>query len=216
MTVVIRRAHAGDADFVAWTILAAQRGHLRRGWFDIALDRPEPECLAFVRQIALSPTRSWCHVSHFFIAEVDGQSAAALCALPVSGAIAALRAAIAEAASALRFGAAEEAKLWLRGAYAAHCWMRGELDAWMIEHVATKPERRGRGLASALLAQAMAVGAGDGYKRAQITFYIGNDAAERSYAKAGFGFAEESRHAEFEALTGAPGFRRYATDLTGA
>jgi hypothetical protein len=24
----------------------SQRGHLPRGWFDIALDRPEAECLA--------------------------------------------------------------------------------------------------------------------------------------------------------------------------
>jgi GNAT superfamily N-acetyltransferase len=216
VTFVIRRAQTEDADFVAWAILAAQRGHLRRGWFDIALDRPEPECLAFVRQIALSPTRSWCHVSHFLIADVDGRSAAALCALPVAGAIAALRAAIEEAALDLRLDAAEQAALWRRGAYAAHCWMAGESDAWMIEHVATKPERRGRGLAGALLAHAIAIGASDGYKRAQITFYIGNDAAERRYATAGFGFAEERRHAEFEAQTGAPGFRRFAMDLNKA
>jgi ribosomal protein S18 acetylase RimI-like enzyme len=216
VTLVIRRAQTEDADFVAWAILAAQRGHRRRGWFDIALDRPEPECLAFVRQIALSPTRSWCHLSHFLIAEVEGRCAAALCALPVAGTIAALRGAIEEAALALRLDAADHSALWRRGAYAAHCWMAGESDAWMIEHVATKPERRGRGLASALLAHAMTIGADNGYKRAQITFYIGNGAAERRYAKAGFEFAEERRHAEFEALTGAPGFRRYARDLNKA
>jgi RimJ/RimL family protein N-acetyltransferase len=40
-------------------------------------------------------------------------------------------------------------------------------------------------------------------------FYVGNEAAERCYAKAGFSFAEERRDPTFEALTGAPGFRRF-------
>ena len=52
-----------------------------------------------------------------------------------------------------------------------------------------------------------------GYRRACIVFYIGNDAAERCYTKAGFTFAEEKRDPEFEALTGAPGFRRFERDL---
>jgi hypothetical protein len=41
-------------------------------------------------------------------------------------------------------------------------------------------------------------------------FLIGNEAAERCYAKAGFVFAEEKRDASFEALIGAPGFRRFS------
>ncbi len=214
MVATIRPAEAGDADFVVWTILAAQRGHRPRGWFDIMLDRSEAECLAFVRQVALAPTRSWWHVSHFLIAEADGQPAAALCALPVDGTVETSRAAIVEATAASGFDAAERAALGQRGAYARHCWMQGELGNWIVEHVATRPAYRGRGLMGALLAHALAAGADRGYKRAQITFYIGNDAAERSYARAGFRFAEEKRHPEFEALTGAPGFRRYARDLS--
>jgi hypothetical protein len=62
----------------------------------------------------------------------------------------------------------------------------------------------------ALIAQALSAGQAAGFSRASITFLIGNDAAERCYAKAGFVFAEEKRDAAFEALTGAPGFRRFA------
>jgi ribosomal protein S18 acetylase RimI-like enzyme len=87
--------------------------------------------------------------------------------------------------------------------------MPGDDANWFIEHVATAPRYRGRGLALALLAHALAEGAAAGHQRATITFYIGNDAAERCYAKAGFVAAEERRHPEFEALTGAPGFRRF-------
>src|SRR4051812_34702522 len=81
MPATIRRAAAGDADFIARTMLMSQRGHRPRGWFDIALDRPEPECMAFVRAFAVVSTRSVWHVSRFWIAEADGVAAAALCAL---------------------------------------------------------------------------------------------------------------------------------------
>jgi GNAT superfamily N-acetyltransferase len=213
MTAEIRPARPDDAEFIAWTILAAQRGHRPRGWFDIALDLPEPQRLAFVRQVAMARTRSWWHTSHFMIAEVEGAPAAALCALPVGGALAAARAAIEEAAAESGLGASELPAIWRRGGYSSDCWIQGRDDGWLVEHVASRPEFRGRGLMSALIAQALAAGKSAGFARASITFYIGNEAAERCYAKAGFRFAEEKRHSSFEALTGAPGFRRFERAL---
>jgi ribosomal protein S18 acetylase RimI-like enzyme len=212
-TPVIRRAGPEDADFIAWTILTAQRGHRPRGWFDIALDRPEPECLALVRSIALTPSRSWWHTSQFWIAEVDGIAAAALCALRVGGTPADARSAIAEAANAAGLDATEQSAIWRRGAYARACWIAGDDGNWLIEHVAARPSHRGRGLVQALLEHALAAGKHAGCKRASIVFYIGNEAAERCYARAGFAFAAEKRDPEFEARTGAPGFRRFERDL---
>ena len=48
----IRPACSEDAGFIARNILSAQRGPLPRGWFDIALDRPEPQCLVFMERLA--------------------------------------------------------------------------------------------------------------------------------------------------------------------
>ena len=90
------------------------------------------------------------------------------------------------------------------------CWVQGGEEDWLIEHVASQPAARGRGLVQALIAQALSAGRAAGFSRASITFLIGNDAAERCYARAGFAFAEEKRDAGFEALTGSPGFRRFA------
>ncbi|MCC8942834.1 GNAT family N-acetyltransferase, partial [Bradyrhizobium sp. Arg68] len=81
----IRPANSDDAAFIACIVLAAQRGPLPRGWCDIALARSEPECLAFMARLAIARARSWYHVAHFLIAEVDGVPAAALCALPAAG-----------------------------------------------------------------------------------------------------------------------------------
>src|SRR5664279_5063897 len=202
----IRPARAEDADFIAGNILAAQRGHLTRCAFEIALDRPEAECLAFLRRLTVARTKSWFHVSQFRIAEVDSEPAAALCAFPAAGTRAAAGAAIEEVAGETGLDASE---IFRRQAPAANCWVQGGKDDWMLEYVATLSAHRGRGLVQALLERALAAGSAAGFKRASISFLIGNEAAERCYAKAGFAFAEEKRDAAFEALTGAPGFRRF-------
>ena len=166
--------------------------------------------LDFVERIAVAQPSSWWHVSQFIVAEVEGKPAASLCALPASGTRAAVRAAIEEAASASRARPIEAMAIFRRGAYAANCWVQGGEGDWLIEHVATLPEYRGRGLVQALIEHALAAGRAAGFERASISFLIGNEAAERCYAKAGFAFAEEKRDPAFEMLTGSPGFRRFA------
>src|SRR5258705_8480084 len=121
----IRPARPEDKGFIARTILSAQRGPLPRGWFDIALARPEPQCLAFVERLATAHRRSWWHVSQFIIAEVDGIPAAALCALPAARTLAAPRSAIQEVAHKTSLHNSELAAILRPGAYAPSCWVQG-------------------------------------------------------------------------------------------
>jgi GNAT superfamily N-acetyltransferase len=202
----IRPAHPDDADFIARTILLAQRGPKPLGWFDFALAQGEPQVLDFIRSLALAKPRSWYHVSQFLIAELEGRPAAALCAMPSRDTRDTMRSAIEEAALAAGLSAAD---IFARGAYARPCWVQGGDEEWLIEHVAAQPSARGGGLVQALIARALSAGQAAGFSRASITFLIGNDAAERCYARAGFAFAEEKRDRAFEALTGSPGFRRF-------
>ena len=206
----IRKGRPDDADFIARTVLLAQRGPRPRGWFDIALDRSEPLVLDFLKRLAVAKPRSWYHVSQFWIAEDHGEPAAALCAMPSRETHATMRAAIEEVARDKGMSAADLRAMFSRGAYARDCWIQGGEQDWLIEHVASAPAHRGRGLMQALIARALSAGREAGFANASITFVIGNDAAERCYAKAGFSFAEEKRDAAFEALTGTPGFRRFA------
>jgi ribosomal protein S18 acetylase RimI-like enzyme len=207
MVPVIRQGRADDADLIAHTILLAQRGPRPLGWLDIALAQAEPQVLDFLAKLAVAKPRSWYHVSQFLIAEIDGKPAAALCAMPSRETRDTMRAAIEEVALASGMSAAE---IFTRGAYARGCWVQGGEDDWLIEHLASQPAARGRGLVQALIAQALSAGKAAGFSHASITFVIGNDAAERCYAKAGFAFAEEKRDPAFEVLTGSPGFRRFA------
>lgn len=205
----IRRGRPEDNKFIARNILLAQRGPRPRGWFDIALGWPEPQCLDFMERLGIAKRQSWWHTSQFLIAESDGEPAAALCALPAAGTRAAARSAIAEVAEAIGLSESELAQIFRRGAYTADCWIQGGDSDWLIEHVASLPAYRGRGMVQALIEHAVHAGQAAGFKMASISFLIGNEPAERCYAKAGFSLAEEKRETAFEALTGAPGFRRF-------
>ena len=154
----IRPARSEDAGFIARTILSAQRGHRPWGWFDIALGWPEPQVVAFVERMALARTRSWWHVANFIIAEIAGEPAASLCAMPAVGSGVAARAAFTEVAGDIGLGPAELSAIFSRAAYARECWIQGSDEDWLIEHVATDPACRGRGLVQALIDHALAAG----------------------------------------------------------
>ncbi len=212
MTPSIRAARPADADFLAWVILAAQRGHLARGWFDVVLARPEPFCLAYIRELTLSEVRSWCHHSLFHVAEIDGRPVSALCGFRGSEVYERSGEAMQQASRTMGLDRAEHEKLWPRGAFILSC-TTSEAGAWTIENVATLPDYRGRGVTDALLRHALACARKAGAARAQISFLIGNIKAERAYAKAGFEFAEEKRSSEFQAAMSTPGLRRMSRDL---
>ena len=140
----IRPARSEDAGFIARNILSAQRGPLPRGWFDIALDWPEPHCLAFVERVVTAPTKSWWHVSQFVIAEIEGQPAAALCALPAVGTRGAARSAIEEAAYQTGLNASELAAIFRRGDWLSARWQRAPARLSQRPSAATRSTFRSR------------------------------------------------------------------------
>jgi GNAT superfamily N-acetyltransferase len=212
MTLSIRPATPADADFIAWTIFIASRGHLARGWFDIVLERPEAFCLDFCRRLTLAEARSWWHWSLFQVADVDGVPAAALCGFGDESVYELSAPAMAEASKGIGLTREEHKQLWPRGAFILSC-TTGEDNAWTVENVATRPEHRGKGVTQALLAANLAQARTQGFHRAQISILIGNEPAEHAYLKAGFTFAEEVRAPEFEAAMGVPGLKRLARDI---
>ena len=93
--------------------------------------------------------------------------------------------------------AGEQAAIWQRGAYARHV-----LDSGRRRQLADRARRRAavasraRAGASACSHMRLQDGAElPALRRAAIPFLIGNEAAERCYARAGFAFAEEKRDA---------------------
>jgi translation initiation factor 4G len=213
--VRVRSARREDAGFLAWAMLTAGRGHLERGWYDIAFDLPEDESLDVLSRLVLTTQPSWWRYDRFLVAEADGRPAAALSGFGASeyeGSEAALEEAVAD----LGWSREDLAAVWARGSYVFSCTMSAEDDgteAWTIENVATLADFRGHGLAGQLIYAALDRGRRAGFQQAQISFLIGNAPAERAYAKAGFALAEERRHPDFQAAVGAPGLRRFRQTL---
>jgi len=213
MNAIVREARKEDADFLAWAILTATRSHLEKGWFDAVLHGPDSARLDYLRRLTLTSARSWWHYSRFLVAEADGVPAAALSAFRAGDAYPLSQQAMTEVAQELAWGEGEQASMWQRGGYIFTCTLETDDNMWAIENIATLPGYRGRGLVGLLLERALADGRRSGARQAQITFMIGNDAAERAYAKAGFRFKDEKRNPDFEAASGAPGLRRCVRDF---
>ena len=213
--IQIRSALADDTDFLGWVILTAARGHQERGWFDVVLQQDEAFCVEYCRKLAGAATPSWWHWSLFSVAVVDDQRAAALCGFGDPSLYAASSAAMAEASQKMGLSEDEHSQLWPRGAFILSC-ATSEENAWTIENMATLPEYRGTDVTRALLNGEFERARGAGYSRAQISFFVGNQTAERAYIKAGFKFAEEKRSPEFQAALGVPGLRRFARNIASS
>ena len=132
----IRKATAEDAEFLAWVVLAASRGHLAKGWFDIALHQSEDGCLRLLRSLTTTTALSRWHYSRFLVVESAGSPAAALCAFRAADAYLASPVAITEAAQSVGLTRAELAQIWSRGAYQFSCSRRPADDCWVLESIA--------------------------------------------------------------------------------
>jgi ribosomal protein S18 acetylase RimI-like enzyme len=212
MTIIIRPATSDDGDFLGWASVMASRSQLKRGWFEIVLQRDDAFCFEFAKYLTLAKAVSWWHWSLFLVAEVDGVVASAMCGFGDDSVYRASFAAMAEAGDKMGISKEEQAQFWPRGRFITSP-STSEAGAWTIENVATLPQYRGRGLVQKLLAAEMDVARKAAFKRAQISFFMGNDPAERAYAKAGFTFAEDKTAPDFEAALGIPGVRRFARDI---
>lgn len=212
MTVTIRPATPDDAAFLGWASVIASRSQLKRGWFEIVLQRDDAFCFEFAKHLTIAKAVSWWHWSLFLVAEIDGEVAAAMCGFGDESVYMNSSAAMAEAGDKMGISKSEQAQFWPRGAFIISP-ATVEDGAWTIENVATAPQFRGRGIAEQLMAAELDVARRAGFKRAQISFFMGNTPAERAYEKAGFVFAEEKTAPDFEAALGIPGIRGFARYL---
>jgi len=211
--ISIRKAQQQDAKFLAWAILTATRSHLPRGWFDIALNRTESECLEFLKRLTTTRARSQWHYSRFLVADGLSGTAAAISAAPAGDAYSMAPIALRETLRACGLSPAERELFWKRGAYLFTCTTRPDDSCLTVEVLATRPEERAQGYTAALLARAFEDGRAQGLREAHITCFIGNLAAERAYGRAGFRLVDERRHSDFEAVAGAPGIRQFVRTL---
>jgi GNAT superfamily N-acetyltransferase len=207
-SLTIRRGRRSDAEFLAWAILAATRSHLQKGWFDIALDQNEEFCLNFLMRLTTATVCSQWHYSGFWVAESESAPISAVSAVSAAKTYPLAAAAILESLKICGLTQSERAAFWRRGAYMFTCTTRPDNDSVVVEVVATVPQRRGTGCTGALLSRVLQHARDQGFTKAEVTCFIGNEGATRAYERAGFELVSERRHEAFELVSGAPGIRR--------
>jgi translation initiation factor 4G len=213
MNIQIRPARQEDTAFLAWLILTAGRAHVTRGIWDVILDGTEQENLEFLRLLAATATPHLFHYSCYLIAEANGMPASGLGAYdPKVCGYDALYRAMPEVLKKLGLsGLDPEAQK--RAERVLCCIPEDAEGAWIIDSVATLPAYRRKGLVDRLLAAILEKGRRAGFKKAQISIYIGNQPAQRAYEKHGFKIVDEKRHPDFEAAIGSPGMARMMKNL---
>lgn len=213
-SIQIRRARLRDAEFLAWVTLSASRSQFTLGLWDRIIGADDRGCLDYLARLAVAEPRSLYHYENFLVAEAKGQPAAALCGFQMR---ADTWTVLTEAMSAVQkdigWSKADVAASQQRFAPIWACFPQDVGADWVIENVATKPEYRRQGLASALLGAMVREGVERGRQLAQITLYIGNDSARTAYEKLGFRFSDQTRCPALEPLFGAVGFVRLLRKL---
>jgi translation initiation factor 4G len=202
--VTIRPATEADAPFLAEIALIASRAHVGWGFYDAWFGGSDAEHLARLARAATTRTRWFHHWSMRVIAEIHRAPAGSVVGFPATREFySVFPAAMAEAFSAGDLASFEKARPATDTASIAH-----PDDAWGIELVGVLPELRSQGAGDALLAHVLEEGRAAGHAVASVVFEIGNEAAQRTYERAGLRIVEERRHADFERVMRSPGMYR--------
>lgn len=210
----IRDARAEDASFLAKAILIAGRAHLTKGIWEVVLGGTEEESLEFLHHISITRIPHLFHYSHYLVAEEGLNPVGSLGGYdPRTSGYHALQQAITEVAGKLELPAQGTNASETRASKILACLPKEIDGAWVIDSVATLPGHRGKGVAGELLSRILARGKKQGYSKAQVNMYIGNEPALDLYRRFGFEIIEEKRDEYFEERIGSPGMLSLARDL---
>jgi ribosomal protein S18 acetylase RimI-like enzyme len=183
---------------------------------------PEQQCLHFLGLVSVTTVPHLFHHSCYLVADVDGAPRAGLGGYdPSTHGNPALLQALPEVLQRIGSGGTGEGMdgagpSLLQGDTPPRilsCIPEPVEGAWVIDSVAVAPEFRRQGIVSKLLEAVLQQGRDKGFRRAQVSIYIGNVAAQRLYEKHGFVVTDETRDPYFEAEIGSPGMARMLREL---
>ena len=198
-----RRASADDAATLAELICLAGESPGAKGLYDVFFGGERNERLERVRRLVRAQTRTHFSYLNFFVAEVEGVIAAAACGFDpgIRG-----RKKIVPALRETGWSGGEIGEAMERFAPVLTCLAEEPQNAWVLEHVATFPRFRGKGLAGGVVSRVIEEGFAAGWRRVQVSLFLGNEVARKFYLKFGFEPAGRPRtNPLFEHVMGSPG-----------
>ena len=215
MEISIRDATAADAEFLAWVILTAARGHLDKpSVWERVFSGSEQERMGLLAKLVIAEPRCIAHYEGFVIAEHKGAPIAAACGyIPAERTPEDFTSALLYVVEEAGWNHQQQVDLLAGFGVFSRCLPMGYEREWVLEYIATKPEFRGSGVTHELLKDLLECGREAGVEKARVAYFIGNEAAKKSYRKLGFKEANEMVDSEFEAQYGVPGVVHMSLNL---
>lgn len=215
MEISIRDATADDAEFLAWAILTAARGNLAKpSIWEQVISGSQHDREALIAKLVVAEPACIAHFEGFVIAEHQGLPIAAACGyIPAEKPPEAFTSALLSVVE--KMGWSHEQQLALLDGFAvfARCLPMGYQQNWVLEYIATKTDYRSSGVTKVLLNDLLECGREAGATSAQVAYFIGNEAAKKSYRKLGFKEVNKIVDSEFESQYGVPGVVHMSLDL---
>lgn len=215
MEISIRDAGPDDAQFLAWVILTAARGQLEKpSVWDRVFSVSEQEKIALLAELVVAEPRCIAHYDGFVIAEHDGSPVAAACGyVPAERPPEAFTAALLAVVDKAQWNHQRQVALLEGFNVFSRCLPMGKDREWVLEYIATKPEFRGSGVTYELLQDLLECGREAGVDRAKVAYFVGNEAAKKSYRKLGFKEVNTIKDNDFATQYGVPGVVHMSLDL---
>jgi len=214
VSINVRRAQPHDLDFVVQVMLTAAQSHLERCVYEVLFDLGSSQLKNLYRRVACSDAAHWCHLSKFWIAEVDTEPAGAMCGYdPSTEGNDALSDAILPLL--VESGRSEQDLRGIidRNAIMDSCLPKQFPGAWGVENVAVEPRFRGQGITDRLFEEILSEGRSRSYECAQIMCLNGNRRAEAAWRRAGFELRADYTSPAFQQTFGCPGLKLLVRDL---
>lgn len=181
MNVTFRAARESDAPALATLVSMAAQAHYSASGYELTLGGLPDHQRAQIACLAMAPSPSWFHHSHFLIAEAGGNVIACAAGFERHEADSHIPAALAE------IGWTPEAIDALGQKLLAMFdgFPEEPTGYWTIDHVATLPDFRRQGIAARLIHRILAKGRAAGFSHAKLEVFRGNPAIQL-YESLGF------------------------------
>ena len=215
MEISIRDATADDADFLAWAILTAAHGHIQKpSVWERVFSGSEEERKILLAKLVVAEPRCIAHYEGFVIAEQNGFPIAAACGyIPAERSPEAFTTALLTVVEDAGWNHQQQVDLLQGFDVFSRCLPMGYEREWVLEYIATQPDFRGTGVTTELLKDLLECGREEGIEKAKVAYFMGNEAAKKSYRKLGFNEVYEKVDSEFEEQYGVPGVVHMSLDL---
>lgn len=160
----------------------AAQAHYHDSGYDFSLGGSKADQIRTLALLAGTRARSWFHYSHFSVCEVDGEVVSCAAGFDKNVTDSQVGAALLEAG----WTHAMLLSLDRRLQRIYECFPPDPEGSWTIEHVASLPQFRRRGLVRGVVASEIERGRKLGFTKAKLDVFAGNVAARSLYLALGF------------------------------